>query len=389
MTPRRVLVISYLPPTPGGIATWAEVLRRGASNGRYRFLFESVGGARSGDGRPLSLKVLVAAGLVVRLIRRLARSRPELVHLNSCMSPLGVWRDLFLAMIVRAWRVPLLVHYRGSLPDVLDRLPTSSRIALRGLMNFADINVGVTRESESLLRRSCGERAVYLPNFVDDQHFPLSPAEPSREGRERRRVRAAYVGRLSTDKGTRELLEAARRIPNVDFVLMGEISRTFRHAVEAAPANVIATGALPRAEVMASLRDADLFVFPSRREGFPNAVLEAMAAALPIVATRVGAIPEMVEEGRGGYLVAPSDPKALAVAIERVLVDRTLLRQMGEHNRKDCLQRFGFDTVFARLIAIYEHVVSPTRDRETEPLPFRPLLGPVPVGAQRREDADS
>jgi glycosyltransferase involved in cell wall biosynthesis len=384
--PRRVLVISYLPPTHGGIATWAGALRRCASNSGYRFLFESVGGIRSGDGLPLGPKALAAVGLIVRLLYRLVVNRPELVHVNCCMSPLGVWRDLLVASMVRACRVPLLVHYRGSLPDVIDRLSRRSRLALHWLMRLASVNVGVTRDSESLLRRFCGgDRAAYLPNFIDDRRPALSSGVPQRQPRECRRTRAAYVGRLSADKGTLDLLQAARLLPEVDFVLMGEITEGIRSAVQAAPANVTATGNLPRAEVLSSLRDVDLFVFPSRREGFPNAVLEAMASGLPVVSTRVGAIPEVVEEGIGGYLVGPSDPNALASAIRRLARDAALSRRMGEQNRFACAEKFGFETVFASLTALYERIASSRRAPRSGSWPFRLFSGLTTVGARGRE----
>jgi glycosyltransferase involved in cell wall biosynthesis len=257
------------------------------------------------------------------------------------------------------------------------------------LITIADVNVALTRESASLLERFCGiSRAAYLPNFIDDRHIQLSSVEAREKGSESRRVRAAYVGELSTDKGTLDLLQAARALPHVDFVLMGEISPGIREAVGSAPANVRATGVRTRAAVMASLRDADLFVFPSRREGFPNAVLEAMASGLPVVSTRVGAIPEMVQDSLGGYLVAPSDPNALTAAIGRLAEDRVLSRQMGEHNRNVCSEKFGFDAVFPRLTAIYEQIVSSGPDRRSDPPLLRPLSGAATVSAQRGEEAD-
>src|SRR4030095_5483248 len=233
------------PPGAGGIATWAGILRDCSAARSCRFLFESVAPKRP-DGRGhLPLKLLDAGGLVCRLIRRLARDRPDVTHVHSCLSPLGVWRDLLVAHLVAAWRVPLVVHYRGSLPAALGRMPAPSRFALRSLITIADVNVALTGESASLLERFCGiSRAAYLPNFIDDRHIQLSSVEAREKGSESRRVRAAYVGELSTDKGTLDLLQAARALPHVDFVLMGEISPGIREAVGSAPANVRATGVL-------------------------------------------------------------------------------------------------------------------------------------------------
>jgi glycosyltransferase involved in cell wall biosynthesis len=370
MTPRRVLVISYLPPTPGGIATWAGILRIGASNARRRFLFERVGGPRSVDHGRLVVKILHAIRLVVGVTRRLVLSRPELVHVNCCIFPPGLWRDLTVASLVRMCRVPLVVHYRGSLPDVMDRLSPRSRLALRGLMRMASVNIAVTRASEALLKSQCpASRSAYLPNFVEDEWRDRTAVEA--EAGNGARPRAVYAGRLSVDKGTIDLLDAARRLPHVDFVLMGEVSKEVRRAVEAAPANVIATGHLARDEVLERFLESDLLVFPSHREGSPNAVLEAMAAGLPVVSTRVGGLPELIDD-RGGYLVSPAAVEELTDAVGRLVADRECARRMGRHNRRICLENFSFSVVFESLSTIYDEIVSAKADGATSKAVSRP-----------------
>ena len=371
MTSRRVLVVSYLPPTRGGIATWAEILRVGTSRARRRFLFERVGGPGSVDRGGLVVKILHAIRLVVGVTRRLVLSRPELVHINCCIFPPGLWRDLAVAILVRMRRVPLVVHYRGSLPDVINRLSPRSRLTLRGLMRLASVNIAVTRASEALLRSQCpASRAAYLPNFVEDEW--RDRILPETEDRNGLRTRAVYAGRLSLEKGTLDLLQAARRLPQVDFILMGEISREVLRALEAAPANVIATGHLPREKVLERFLDSDLLVFPSHREGSPNAVLEAMAAGLPVVSTRVGGLPELIDEGRGGHLVSPAAVEELTDAIGRLVADRECARQMGRHNRRICLEKFSFSVVFESLSTIYDEIVSANADGATAKAVSRP-----------------
>ena len=357
MTPRRILVISYLPPTRGGIAAWAGILRIGASNARCRFLFERVGGSWSGDRSPAAVKVLHAVRLVIGLMRRLVLNRPQVVHVNCCVSPLGVWRDLLLTTLVRVCRVPVVVHYHGSLPDFMNRISPRSRLGFRGLMRLASVNIAVTRGSEALLKSQCpASRAAYLPNFVEDDWRDRPAAEA--EAGNGARPRAVYAGRLSVDKGTIDLLGAARRLPQVDFVLMGEVTKEVRKAVEAAPANVIATGHLPRNEVLERFLESDLLVFPSHREGSPMTVLEAMAAGLPVVSTRVGGLPELIDDGRGGYLVSPAAVEELTDAIGRLVADRECARRMGRHNRRICLEKFSFSVVFESLSTIYDEIVS-------------------------------
>jgi len=104
---------------------------------------------------------------------------------------------------------------------------------------------------------------------------------------------------------------------------------------------VIFTGA--RRDVPRLLKAMDVFVLPSVHEGFGFALLEAMISSLPVVASQVGGIPEVVENGRTGLLVPPADPHALAEAIVRLLSDDTLRLTMG---------RAGYDQVMARFTAM-------------------------------------
>ena len=350
MTRPRVLVISYLPPACGGIATWTSILRDSTPEARCLLSFEALS---TDSDRPSSIpsKGMEALRLAGRLIRHIRRSRPDVVHLNCCLSPLGLWRDLAVGLVASAARVPLVVHYRGSVPDVDARLPGLSRLALLALTRLARINLALTRDSELFLRRKRAS-VESLPNFIEDEW--LGRPRDNGRGFGEKRPRAVYVGRLSRDKGTEELLQTARLLPHVDFVLLGEVMAEVRVSVEAAPPNVSVVHERSRMQVRDWLLRSDLLVFPSHREGFPYAVLEGMAAGLPVVSTRVGAIPEMIDDFEGGFLVDSGDVRAMAAAVGRLADSPTLSRRMGDHNRQVCRERFTFSAVFARLLQVYE-----------------------------------
>lgn len=346
--PLRVLVISYLPPTPGGIATWAGILRAEASEKGCKFRFLKIP-ARGGPAVfRRTVQALDAMLLLTRLLRHLAGGRADLVHVNCCLSGPGVWRDLAATLLAAAGGVPVVVHYRGSLPDAVSRLAAPSRFALRRLIGLAGMNIGVTRGSVAWLARHAPARAAYLPNFVEDHWTP----RPMR--RRAHRPQAVYVGRLSGEKGTFDLLQVAKRLPSVDFVLVGEVLEEAKAAIDAAPANVRSVGPVSRSEAIEQVCESDIFVFPSHREGFPNAVLEAMAAGLPVVGTRVGGIAEIILEGEGGWLVAPGDVPAFVQAVERLASDSALARKMGAFNKEVCEARYSVSAVFPNLVAIYD-----------------------------------
>src|SRR5439155_17641773 len=107
-----------------------------------------------------------------------------------------------------------------------------------------------------------------------------------------------------------------------------------------------------RDDVAERLAAADIFVLPSRSEAFPNALLEAMAAGLPVVASAVGGILEIVEHGRTGLLVPPGDASALADRLMRVMADPALGRRLGDRARAEVEAQYSFD----RMVAAFEDV---------------------------------
>jgi L-malate glycosyltransferase len=190
-----------------------------------------------------------------------------------------------------------------------------------------------------------------VPNGIDARAY--TPADHDRPIR-----RIVTVANLRREKAHDVLFEAAalilRRCPDAEFIVAGDGPR--RRELEAlAQAQGIAsrvqfTGHADN--VPALLASSDLFVLPSRSEAFPNSVLEAMAAALPIVATRVGGIVELIENQRTGVLVPPDDPRALGHAILDLIQWRSHAVRLGRAARAEVEARYSWE----RMIASFEHI---------------------------------
>jgi glycosyltransferase involved in cell wall biosynthesis len=165
-----------------------------------------------------------------------------------------------------------------------------------------------------------------------------------------------FVGRLAAPKDPLTLLEAFREISRGTLMIVGD--GPLRGAVDdfvgrhALGRRVILTGA--RSDVPALLASADIFVLSSRWEGLPLAIIEAMMAGLPVVATRVGGVPELVVDGTTGLLVPPSNAAALAAALRRLLGDGELARRMGAAGRRKALQEFSLDRMLRETSDLYE-----------------------------------
>jgi glycosyltransferase involved in cell wall biosynthesis len=171
-----------------------------------------------------------------------------------------------------------------------------------------------------------------------------------------------HVGRLAPVKGQRELIEALPRLARRDAVavLAGrdlETGGAYARELEALATElgvrdrVVLAGY--RADVPALLAAADVFVLPSWIEGLPLTVLEAMAAAKPVVATRVGGTPEAVVDGETGLLAEPGDVGALARAVDALLADPDLARRLGEAGRLRVEERFSPAVMCDRVLDSY------------------------------------
>lgn len=167
------------------------------------------------------------------------------------------------------------------------------------------------------------------------------------------------VANLRPEKGHDVLIDAAaivlRRFPDATFEAVGGGPELQTLLARAAARGVRHAFSFlgHQDDVPARLAAGDIFVLPSRSEAFPNAVLEAMASGLPIVASSVGGILELIHDNQTGLLVPPGDPEALADRICRVMADSALGTRLGDAARAEVTARYSFDRMIAAFESIY------------------------------------
>jgi len=230
-----------------------------------------------------------------------------------------------------------------------------------------------------------------IRNGVDVERFaPRPPDEALRSslGLPSRAPLVVAVSRLNPMKGIDDLLKAAAllegRFDEARFVIVGD-GASRRDLEEQArllglAGRVLFTGT--RLDVAAILSQAAISVAPSLSEGLSNVVLESMAAGVPVVATRVGGTPELLEDGVTGLLVPPCDAPALAVAIGRLLEDEPLARRLGEAARARAVDRFSMQHMVRQTEELYRALLrgdrSATMDEDgasDAPLSLSPPAG--------------
>lgn len=248
--------------------------------------------------------------------------------------------------------VPVRIANRRELnPDKSLGQLLAQRVAYR----FAHRIVTNSRAGAARLRREGigRHRIVQVPNGID-----LGSFFPSRERAAAPR-RIVSVARLRPEKGHDVLIDAAgvvfREFPDAALSIVGD--GPLNHQL-AALVSERGLGGRVRLSghsdaVAATLREHDLFVLASRSEAFPNSVVEAMACGLAVVATRVGGIPELVDDGRTGLLVPAGSPGALAAALLRLLREPALARALGDAARAHIVSRYSFDRMVGQFTDLY------------------------------------
>jgi glycosyltransferase involved in cell wall biosynthesis len=198
-------------------------------------------------------------------------------------------------------------------------------------------------------------RVRVVPNGVPAARCPVPTAEDRAAARARFGVPdgaavVGFVGALTAEKCVGAAIAAVGRLPGVHLVVAGdgpERGALAARATAEAPGRVAFVGVVPGARPV--LAASDVLVLPSRTEGMPGVLIEAGLSGVPVVASTVGGVPEVVADGETGVLVPPGDADALAAALRRVLDDGGAVDgPMGRAGRERCLARFEIGVVAAR-----------------------------------------
>jgi glycosyltransferase involved in cell wall biosynthesis len=308
-----------------------------------------------------------ATGRGGRVEAKLRAARPKLIHAHFGTD------GLKMLALARALRLPLITHLRGydvtltRSALIASGRPTWSRYALqRGrLMRAGTLFLAV---SDALRLRAV---ALGFPAARTRTHYngvDLDRFQPGKRPREPGTI--LHVGRLVEKKGTADLIAALAGLSGVRLIVIGEGPLRAQLQRQAGELGVKAQFLGPQnvGEVAMWMRRASLLAAPSvtardgDAEGLPNVVVEGAACGIPVVATRHSGIPEAVEDGQTGYLVAERDRAGLAARIGALLESADLRREMGFAARTLAVERFDRVAQAERLEAIYDELAGVERE---------------------------
>jgi glycosyltransferase involved in cell wall biosynthesis len=299
-----------------------------------------------------------------RLVLLMRRERIDILHAHKFGS------NLWAALLGPLAGVPVVVAHEhtwsfdgGAVRRLLDRGVIARR---------CDIVVAVSREDRRRMISMEGlkpEDVVYIPNGIPPLPLPEEELRRTDLDLEEDDLVIGTVGVLREQKALDVLVKAAALLggefPSLRVLIVGTGGqhRALEHLINELGLQRTVRLLGPRTDVPALLRIFDLAVCSSNFEGSPLTVLEYMEAGLPVVSTRVGGVPDLVEDGVTGLLVDPGDPAALAGALSGLLGDRERRAEMGIKGRERRRSEFDIDVTVERIEQLYEELYRGKRGR--------------------------
>jgi glycosyltransferase involved in cell wall biosynthesis len=361
--PSSFKVLLVAPPAEGGLAEHVLSLLRHLDGNRFSLSLACPSGPPAKRAADTGLVVhnlaitsafnpLKILRLAIRLRGLIRKERPDILHAHSWSA--GVTASLAVRLLRRRPHLICTIH----------NYPAKGRLAQKAVGLVVGTAKRIICVSHDLTRLADDAHKAKVEVIFNGIEIPDS--YPSREELREQLglpVEAHIVGtvaRFAHQKGLAILLEAAVRVKQAHFAVIGDgplkpelQTRSQRLGLEG---RFHFLGSRPHAGTL--LPAFDLVAIPSISEGLPLVALEAMAASRPVVASRLGGLQEVIVEGENGLLVAPGEAEELARAISRLLQDSALSQRMGEAGRRRAREAFTLERMLQQTAALYQNLIS-------------------------------
>lgn len=356
----RICMVVPVPPPYGGIANWTKLISEYVQNVEgVEFTFVNTAPKRrSMDGRTLFDRVVVQGFEMFRnngrLKELLKETKHDAVHMTTS-GELATFRDILMLKTAKKMGIPTAYHIRfGRIPEIAKN-NTFEWKRLKKAMTIANKVIVIDKTSYNAVKEYAPEVNVcYVPNPFDTGK--IKDIEKIDETKKE----IVFVGWVVKTKGVEELLCAWENVSEkfTDWMLkiVGPYSEEYKKELELKYSckNVIFMGEKSHEETMKIISEASVFTLPSYTEGFPNAVLEAMALEKAIVATNVGAIPDMLDGC--GIVIEPKNTQQIEEAFEKLLSDEALIDVLAKNAKEKLLRNFTIENVFDTYMSVWKNL---------------------------------
>lgn len=334
----KVLLLSPLPPPVGGIASWTvNILEYYKQHDTEIELLHFNTALKSRDITNHNIVARLKSGMKDTLVmfppllKYLRKHKPDVIHVTSSGS-IGLVRDLLILNTAKILQIPTVIHFRfGRIPDLSHTKNWEWKL-LNNVICLSSSTIVLDIASEQVLTKMGYSNIYRIPNPISkDIEGMITTHTTHHNFIESSKV--LFVGHITKNKGIFELIEACINLDEIinELILVGPYEEDTRNKIVnrsiKSKLKLNITGSLDKEAVLKKMQGASVLVLPSYSEGFPNVVIEAMAMGCPVIASNVGAIPEMLDintNNPAGIVVRPKDTQALSEAIRNILINDDL-----------------------------------------------------------------
>lgn len=358
----NILFITSRPSSKGGIGNWVRIIQKLLpmyENVCAQYLYPASFSDSSKPAMERNIVERVIGGLFLmlranqELKAKLRQQKDIIVHVTSSGS-LSVVRDLLFLHTCKKRNIPFVFHIRfGRIPELIYENNLEWKI-IKHIISESDVTISIDKKTYSALRNNLSNKSIKLiPNLYDYEMIEKVHMNPTVVSKE-----ILFVGWVIKNKGVEELLcawkEISKKYSEYSLRIVGPVKSEYLEYLKNTYTQVRVefTGSLEHDEVINLIRQSSVFVLPSYTEGFPNVVLEAMALGKPIIATQVGAIPEMLEDC--GILIDKGNATQLKEALEKILADSTYAKQLSELSHAKAIRAYSSQVVINEYIVAWE-----------------------------------
>lgn len=354
----RLLLVAPVPPPYGGIGNWVLLMKKYLADKEEVELVDIINIApkqRGLDGRTLYDRV-IGQGLEMLQLRSkmkkvIREKNPTVVHITTS-GQLAIIRDILFLKLLKKEKKYAIYHLRfGRIPEIARKNTMEWKLLKKALKLSSRVIAIDSRTKEVLEKEIDSEKVRLIANpFVTKNTEKYTNTAMSKT--------VMFLGWCVKTKGIEELLSAWTNIehlyPEWTLKIVGPYDIEYKEGLEQKyPSNsIVFEGEKEHEDALDILSKSEVFIMPSHTEGFPNAVLEAMAFGKPIIATDVGAIAEMLSDN-SGVVIPPQDTDAIKQALIKVLDDEELRKELGHNAYHRIRKQYDIDVIYKKYLSIW------------------------------------
>src|SRR5690554_448584 len=364
----KVLLCAPLEGTVGGIQKWTNHLLKYSKENKSSYEIDVYSMSRkfhvkSGTGliKRLVYGIREYPRIVKRYKKEISHKKYGLVHITSSAS-ISLLKDIAMIKIARKKHVKSIIHFHfGRIPELQKSNNWEYKLLCK-IIRKVDLAIVIDQKSYDSLRKAGFNNIEYLPNPVTPEIHQIINRNPNIV-RDNRRI--LFAGHVITTKGVFELVQACKKINKISLKFIGQVSEEMKLKIYKSLGEnkswIDFSGVQDFETTIKEMMSCGVVVLPSYTEGFPNVILESMACACPIVATSVGAIPEMlgVNEAKDyGICIEPKNTEQLTVAINKMLENPGFAKECGKNAQERVNKMYNMPIVWTQVNSIWNTILN-------------------------------